>query len=160
MELANAWLILDKTGSNVKVYKITPAELVILIRDRQIFVGRVPIHNLKIIGSSSRSSSLERARLRAKYEGGLPDSKGKHVDRNKAKVDLLWPGEGTTLPEKFEDLDADMIRQCKSNNLIPPKADNPDWDEETLNKMDSKLAEKDTITESDEDEVPTEESVA
>lgn len=127
MELASAWLLLDKHGSNVPIKGVTPAELIILINDRKDFVGKHPIHNLKLTGKSKRSDTLERQRLKEKYGGSLKD-------RKVAKIDVLYPGHGAKLPQTFEELGADYTASCE-NFLSSPVADIPDFEDSELAKL-------------------------
>lgn len=127
MQLASAWLILDKHGSNTPIKGVTPAELVILIRDRQDFIGKQPVHNLVITGQSKRTDIMERQRLREKYGKALPD-------RKVFKVNLLYPGEGNNLPQTFEELGAMYTDSCK-DLLEEVKAAIPDLGDSELEKL-------------------------
>lgn len=127
MQLASAWLILDKRGSNVPIRGVTPAELIILIRDRTDFVGKHPVHNLKITGKSRRTDAMEKQRLREKYGGSLKD-------RKVAKVDMLYPGEGNNLPQTFEELGKDY-QQSLENFLSNPVPSVPDFGDSDLEKL-------------------------
>ncbi len=132
MQLASAWLILDKRGSNVPIRGVTPAELIILIRDRTDFVGKHPVHDLKITGKSRRSNAMERQRLREKYGGSLKD-------RKVAKVDALYPGEGNPLPETFEELGQDYksstSKDASLQNVVPSVPDFGDTELEKLSRL-------------------------
>lgn len=140
MQLANCWVLLDKRNSNVPLRGVTPAELMILIRDRGAFVGRFPVHNLVILPrESSRTNDVEKERLRAKYGNGLHDKNGKRGDMKIAKVDQLYPGEGSVLPQKFEDL-GDNFTKAKENFLEKPTSDVPDWDASVLSALDREAA--------------------
>lgn len=141
MQLASAWLILDKRGSNVPIRGVTPAELIILIRDRTDFVGKHPVHNLKITGVSRRTDVMERQRLREKYGGSLKD-------RKVAKVDVFYPGEGNKLPQTFEELGKDFT-MSENNFLEKPVPSVPDFGDGELEKL-SRLEELEQKQQSDE----------
>lgn len=145
MQIARAWVLLDKRGSNVPVRGVTPAELMLLVRDRMPFVGGCPVHNLEIVGESTRKDSVERQRLRVKYGSGLHDEKGKVINKDQTKVDTLYPGESSRFPQKFEELPEEILVQCKANKLTEPVADVPDWDDSELAKLEKEL-ESETVT--------------
>lgn len=117
MQVANCWLILDKYGSNVPKKNITPAELIILVKDRQDIIGKFPIHNLVVHeGLKSRlTPAQERIRLRHKY--------GQNKDK-KFKIDVVFPGETTKLPETFEE--TGLLAQSVVNFLAVPVEAPPD----------------------------------
>ncbi len=144
MQLASAWLLIGTIrGSNTPLRGVTPAELMLLVRDRTAFAGGCPVHNLEIVGVSKRSDDLERRRLRAKYGKGLHNEEGKVINKDQYKIDTLYPGEGTSLPQSFSSLPAETVAQCKANKLVEPAPDIPDWDESELAKLDKELAELD-----------------
>lgn len=133
MQLASAWLILDKRGSNIPIKGLTPAELVLLVKDRQDIVGKFPIHDLQVIGDSRRSDEQERARLRAKY--------GHHPkDRTSFKVDLLYPGEEAVLPSTFKKLGDKYKAAFSKDASVQPEniqQDEKPWTEEELLALDT-----------------------
>lgn len=118
MQIATCWLIIDKNGSNIPLRNVTPAELVLLVRDRMAFVGRFPVHDLQVIGQSKRTDDVEKNRLRNKYGRGLHDEKGKVRDRDNYKVDVLYPGETAPLPETFKQT---KLEEQASEKLLPTK---------------------------------------
>lgn len=133
MQLATCWLLLDKRGSNTPLRGVTPAELVLLVKDRTAFVGRCPIHNLVVVGESKRPMEVEKERLRQKYGKGLHDQTGKKVEADAYKIDALYPGIGAVLPSTFEEVN---LPQTLDNNLSTPLPDEPEWTEERLRALD------------------------
>ena len=120
MQLASCWVLLSKVGSDIPLKGVTPAELMLLIRDRIAFTGKHPVHDLKVTGDSKRSSELERQRLRRKYGTGLHNERGKVINKDQYKIDTLYPGEGNTLPEKFADISHVLVELSSQVTLEKP----------------------------------------
>lgn len=111
MEIANCWLILDKYGADVQKRNITPAELVLLVKDRQDIIGKFPIHDLVVLGTAQRDRASEQSRLRYKYG---PD----RVDKKTAKIDVLYPGASSKYPETFAE--TGLLEQAQAKKMDVP----------------------------------------
>lgn len=99
MELANCWLTLDKQGSNIPLYGVSPAELVYLVKNRKHVLGRFPITDLKIVRKINISDDIERKRLQMKY-GRV---KSKEPGEKPFNIDMLYPEHTSRFPQVFKD---------------------------------------------------------
>lgn len=111
MQTANCWLQIEKTGSDVQILDVTPAELVLLANQFQPKLGKFPVHDLVVSEEPVERNSLEEIeRLRNKYgfiRGSRPP---------KFKVDDLYPGVNPHLPETFAETNLLVQSQL---SLIP-----------------------------------------
>ena len=128
MQLAKAWLVIDKRGSNVPIKGMTPAELQLICSTWTDFIGRHPVHDLVIIGNSKRDDALEFQRLKEKHGGSIKD-------RKTPKVAMLYPGANPKLPQTFEEL-GQIYQDSLSKELKEPRPDIPDFEDSALAKLD------------------------
>lgn len=105
MKLANARLLIGLEDSDIPLFGVTPAEVLILVKERGPRVGKCPVKNIQEIGEAkvftgrdeegrptgarARSEALELDRLRMKY--------GEKI------VAKHFPGTRPSLPETFEE---------------------------------------------------------
>ena len=95
MEIANAWLKLTKTGSDVFKRNITPPEAVLLRLGHEVNAGGNPLSQITITGKLEISSVEERMRLASIY----PNLRQGDI----AVIDIAYPGTGSQLPQTFKD---------------------------------------------------------
>jgi hypothetical protein len=126
MEIANARLRLNKTGSDVPLTGLTPAEALFLHAIHQgnnggmTFGENLENNSIKVTGEAKvteqgkerkRTDNEELRRLSAKY-GHLVTKKGESV------VKSLWPGMNVQLPQTFKELNFTDITY-DGNNIAP-----------------------------------------
>src|SRR5690349_5572079 len=97
MQIANCWITLDKFGSNVPLFGVTPPELVHLVSTRKNLLGRFPITDLKVVREDKRTDEEERERLR-KY-GIRKDKEGTII----YNIDKIYPPHTSKYPQTFEE---------------------------------------------------------
>lgn len=133
MEVGTAWVTLDKYGSNVLIKGLTPAELVLLVRDRKSVLGKFPVSDLEIKGEILRDFAIEKQRLRNRM--------GRCRDKNKTdtfKVDDAYPGEQSKLPLTFEEtgyleearakkVTGDVVVPMPDDASLPPLINTDDY---------------------------------
>ena len=139
MQLAKAWLIIDKRGSNVPIRGLTPAELVLLCTTWTDFIGKHPVHDLVITGDSQRSDALEKQRLTEKHGGSIKN-------RKIPKVEALYPGHGSKLPQTFEELGR-IFKDSQAKELKEPLPNIPDFEDSDLAKLDREVLESEAAAE-------------
>jgi len=97
MQIANVWLKIDNTGSNIQLETITPAEAVILNENHQTNARGIAVHDVVVVGDEERTGEAEINRLRAKYPNAK-DAKGTML------AEKLYPGKNPILPQKFSEV--------------------------------------------------------
>lgn len=128
MEIANAWLYLNKLKNDVPIKGLTPAELVFLVKNRQDSVGTFPVHDLQIVGSVKRSTEAEKHRLGQKY--GRPAGE---KDQTKTHIEAMYPGVSAELPETFES--TKLLKQALEQRLGDPVPHPDDVKPETIEAL-------------------------
>jgi len=138
MEIANCWLTLDKFGSNIPLFNVTPAELVYLVENRKNILGRFPISDLEKVRNVPLSEDNERKRLQMKY--GRVKSKEPGV--KPYCIDVLFPPHTSKLPTTFKDtpfleeasaikVASDVIIKAPDDSEVPSTLQTEDyWKEE------------------------------
>lgn len=97
MQIANVWLKIDPTGSNIQLEGVTPAEAAILNENHQANARGIAVHNVVVVGNEERSGEAEINRLRVKY-ANAKDAKGTML------AEKLYPGKNPILPQKFSEV--------------------------------------------------------
>jgi len=87
MKIADITLSLDKSGHDVHLHGVTPAEALLLVAEHHTNAGTDPVKELKETGEVERDANQEVDRLKSKYAA--------------AKVNALFQGAIPTLPTDF-----------------------------------------------------------
>lgn len=117
MEIANCWLKIDHTGSNVQLERITPAEAAILNENHEANARGVAVHDVVVVGNEERTGEAEINRLKAKYPNAK-DQKGTML------AEKLYPGKNPILPQKFSEVGLTPLKAEKPPEE-PKKSDAP-----------------------------------
>jgi len=113
MQIANCWLKIDPTGSNIHLEEITPAEAAILNADHEANAKGVAVHDVVITGNMDRSGEAEINRLRDKY-ANAKNKKGEQW------ATVLYPGKNPVLPQNFQEVGLTPISDATAKE--PTKA--------------------------------------
>lgn len=100
MEIANIRLKLTKTGSDIPITNVTPAEVLVLRAAHETNANGEAVSGVEIIGTTKRTGADEVARLKAKY----PNLRHKAGDKDAKSVEHLFPGVGNIVPETFKEI--------------------------------------------------------
>lgn len=126
MEVANCRLKLNKMGSDVPKYLVTPAEVLVLQKGFEANAGGNPISGIELIGTSKRSSAAELARLQSAYANLRVD--------DKPIVGALFPGSAVKLPETFLEIGitAPVATHRKPGDYTPEPLGDPVMADDTI----------------------------
>ncbi len=97
MQVANIWLKLDSSGSNIQLSNITPAEAAILNTDHEANAKGVAVHDVVVIREEERTGEAEINRLKEKYANAR-NKKGEQW------ATVLYPGKSPVLPQTFKEV--------------------------------------------------------
>jgi hypothetical protein len=106
MQIGNAWLKIDSTGSNIFLEEITPAEAALLNADHEANAKGPAVQELVLVGDVERTGEAEINRLKEKY----PNSKNK---KGEQWATVLYPGKNPVLPQKFSEVGIESIEGPK-----------------------------------------------
>lgn len=100
MKLAELRIRLDKTGWDVPLVDVTPAELMLLVAEHHANAGGDPVLDLKETGEVERTATQEVERLRMKYaankvkalfQGAIPNVPQTYDEAKKAGIGFVLP---------------------------------------------------------------------
>ncbi len=110
MQIANVWLKIDGSGSNIQLSDVTPAEAAVLNADHEANAKGVAVHDVVVTREEERTGEAEINRLREKYA----NAKNKKGDQ---WATILYPGKNPVLPQTFKEVG------LESTPSIPVKAE-------------------------------------
>jgi len=105
MQIANIRLKLDALGSDVFIDGVTPAEAVLLNTDHEINDKGQAVHDVTVVGETTRTDEEEILRLREKYVNAK-DKKGESL------AEKLYPGKSPKLPHTFKEAGFEVISKA------------------------------------------------
>jgi len=109
MKQANIRLLLDKSGHDIAISDVTPAEVTLLVAEHQFNAGKDPILEVKETNPVQRTVTDEIQRLRQKYAAN--------------KINALFPGTSPNLPATFDEArKAGIGKSLPTNKLTEVKS--------------------------------------
>ncbi len=120
MQLANAWLKIDGSGSNIQVFDITPTEAALLNADHEANAKGVAVHDVVVTGAVERTGEQEVNRLKERYANAR-NKKGEQW------VTVLYPGKNPTVPQTFKEVGLEATEPTKTvkSSTAPVVAPSP-----------------------------------
>jgi len=118
VQIANIWLKLDATGSNIQLSEVTPAEAAILNADHEANAKGVAVHDVVVTGTVERTGEAEINRLRDKY-ANAKNKKGEVL------ATVLYPGKNPVLPQTFKEVGLEWTEAPKPAKAAVPATPPP-----------------------------------